>query len=45
MEVLTEPVTQVVAVGTKERPRTMATGSFQWPLRGTLTSGYGTRSS
>lgn len=43
MEVLTEPVTQVVAVGTKERPRTMATGSFQWPLRGTLTSGYGTR--
>ena len=43
MEVLTEPVTQVVAVGTKERPRTMATDSFQWPLRGTLTSGYGTR--
>lgn len=43
MEVLTDPVTQVVAVGTKERPRTMATGSFQWPLRGTLTSGYGTR--
>lgn len=43
MEVLTEPVTQVVAVGTKERPRTMATGSFQWPLRGSLTSGYGTR--
>ena len=43
MDVLTEPVTQVVAVGTKERPRTMATGHFQWPLRGTLTSGYGTR--
>lgn len=43
MDVLTEPVTQVVEVGTKERPRTMATGSFQWPLRGTLTSGYGNR--
>lgn len=43
MDVLTEPVTQVVEVGTKERPRTMATGKFQWPLRGTLTSGYGTR--
>lgn len=43
MEVLTEPVTQVVEVGTKERPKTMATGHFQWPLRGTLTSGYGTR--
>lgn len=43
MEVLTEPVTQVVEVGTKPRPKTMATGSFQWPLRGTLTSGYGNR--
>ncbi|MDE6107876.1 MAG: M23 family metallopeptidase, partial [Oscillospiraceae bacterium] len=42
-EVLTQPVTQVVEVGTKPRPKTMATGSFQWPLRGTLTSGYGNR--
>lgn len=43
MKVLTEPVTQVVEVGTKERPKTMATGHLQWPIRGTLTSGYGTR--
>lgn len=42
-EVLAEPVTQVVRVGTKERPRTMATGSFRWPVSGTITSGYGYR--
>lgn len=42
--VLTEPVTKVVAVGTKERPRTMATGKFQWPLYGRISSGYGYRS-
>ncbi len=42
-EVLTEPVTKVVAVGTKPRPKTMATGTFQWPIRGTITSGYGRR--
>ena len=41
--VITEPVTQVVAVGTKERPRTMATGSFQWPLYGRINSSYGSR--
>jgi murein DD-endopeptidase MepM/ murein hydrolase activator NlpD len=42
-QVHTEPVTQVVAVGTKERPRTVATGSFIWPLSGSITSGYGSR--
>ena len=42
-QVVTEPVNKVVAVGVKERPRTMATGSFQWPLWGTVTSGYGSR--
>ncbi len=42
-QVLTEPVTQKVAVGTKERPRTMATGSFIWPLHGRVSSGYGSR--
>ena len=42
-QVLTEPTTQVVAVGTKERPRTMATGSFQWPIYGRVSSGYGSR--
>lgn len=39
----TEPVTQVVAVGTKPRPKTMATGKPIWPLRGRVTSGYGGR--
>lgn len=43
VNVLTQPVTKVVAVGTKERPRTMATGQFQWPLWGPITSGYGAR--
>lgn len=43
MEVLTEPVTQVVKYGTKERPKTMATGTFRWPVSGTITSNYGTR--
>lgn len=42
-DVHTEPVTQVVAVGTKPRPRTMATGSFIWPLSGRITSGFGGR--
>ncbi|MEA4954806.1 MAG: M23 family metallopeptidase [Pseudoflavonifractor sp.] len=42
--VLKEPVTQVVAVGTKERPRTMATGHLKWPLYGSISSGYGYRS-
>ena len=42
-QVHTEPVTQVVAVGTKPRPKTMATGSFQWPIYGKITSGYGNR--
>lgn len=41
--VLTQPVTQVVAVGTKERPRTLATGHLKWPLYGRITSGYGYR--
>ena len=42
---VTEPVTRVVAVGTKERPKTMASGSFAWPTSGRLTSTFGGRSS
>ena len=42
-QVHTQPVTQVVAVGTKPRPKTMATGKFIWPLYGRITSGYGSR--
>lgn len=39
-----QPVTQVVAVGTMERPRTMATGHLNWPVSGRVTSGFGYRS-
>lgn len=42
-KVLTEPITKVVAVGTKSLPRTVATGSFRYPLRGFITSRYGQR--
>ena len=41
---LEEPVTRVVAVGTKPRPATMATGTFIAPTRGRLTSPFGMRS-
>lgn len=41
---LTEPTTEVVAVGTKERPKTLPTGSFQWPLSGRISSYFGYRS-
>ena len=40
---LAEPTTEVVAVGTKERPRTMPTGTFQWPVSGRLSSYFGYR--
>ena len=42
-DVHSEPVTEVVAVGTKPRPKTMATGKFIWPIYGKITSGYGNR--
>ena len=42
---VTGPVTRVVAVGTKERPKTMASGSFSWPTSGRLTSTFGGRRS
>ena len=42
-DVHAEPVTRVVAVGTKERPPTMATGTFINPTRGRLTSPFGMR--
>ncbi len=41
--VLTEPTTKVVAVGTKERPSWMPTGSFIWPTYGKITSYFGYR--
>ena len=41
---ITEPTTKVVAVGTKARPKTLPTGSFQWPLSGRISSYFGYRS-
>lgn len=42
-EILSNPVTQVELVGTKEPPPSMGTGSFIMPTSGTLTSSYGRR--
>lgn len=42
--VLSEPTTEVVAVGTKARPKTMPTGTFQWPVSGRISSYFGYRS-
>jgi murein DD-endopeptidase MepM/ murein hydrolase activator NlpD len=42
-EVLEEARTKVVIRGTKERPKTMATGKFATPARGRFTSGFGSR--
>jgi murein DD-endopeptidase MepM/ murein hydrolase activator NlpD len=41
--VLSEPTTTIKAVGTKERPKTMPTGSFIWPVSGKITSTFGYR--
>ena len=40
-----EPVTQVVLVGTKERPPTVGSGKYKWPLAGgyTISSRFGYR--
>ncbi len=40
---LTEATTEVVAVGTKPRPRTMPTGTFKWPVSGRISSYFGYR--
>ena len=42
-KIVKEPVDKVVVRGTKEPPRTMATGAFLMPTRGRLTSPFGTR--
>jgi len=41
--IISEPVSQVVLVGTKDPPPLIGTGTFIYPVRGTLTSRYGTR--
>lgn len=40
---LTEPVTELRAQGTKERPSWYPTGSFRWPTSGRITSYFGYR--
>ena len=42
-EVIKEPVNQILVKGTKEVPKTAATGVFMMPTRGRFTSGYGQR--
>ncbi len=37
------PKAAIVLQGTKPRPRTLAFGSFKWPSRGRITSGFGER--
>ncbi len=41
--VVREATTTVKAVGTKEKPTTASTGSFQWPITGRITSYFGGR--
>ena len=41
--VLVEPVTEIQARGTLERPSWAPTGTFRWPTSGSLTSDYGYR--
>lgn len=41
---IVEPITEVVVQGTKELPKTAATGSFMVPTSGRLSSPYGMRS-
>lgn len=43
-QVLSEPTTKVIAVGTKVRPSWYPTGSFIWPVYGNITSYFGYRS-
>lgn len=42
-DIFLEPVTEVQARGTVERPSWAPTGSFRWPTSGTITSRYGYR--
>lgn len=42
-DVLEAPKTEIVLRGTKERPRTVATGAFEKPSRGSVTSRFGQR--
>lgn len=43
IEIIEEPIIEILAVGTKERPSTEATGVFMNPVSGQLSSKYGSR--
>lgn len=42
-ELITAPVTEVVAVGTAPRPKTASYGTYIWPTEGIITSTFGPR--
>ncbi len=42
-EIMEKPIDEVVVRGTKEVPKTVATGSFLMPTRGSISSRYGMR--
>lgn len=42
-EILEKPVTEIIIKGTKEVPKTVATGMFLMPTRGKISSRYGMR--
>ena len=42
-EIKKKPVKKIVVIGTKERPPTVGDGHYQWPVNGTVTSGFGGR--
>ncbi len=42
-KVVSEPVTRIIAVGTKPPPPRQGTGTFAYPVTGKITSGFGRR--
>lgn len=42
-DIITKPVDELIVKGTKKVPRTVATGGFSMPTRGSLSSRYGMR--
>ncbi|MCL2563903.1 MAG: peptidoglycan DD-metalloendopeptidase family protein [Oscillospiraceae bacterium] len=43
LNVLVEPVPEIIIEGTMERPRTASFGYYIWPAEGTFSSGFGMR--
>lgn len=42
-KVVEKPVNEIIVKGTREKPTTVATGTFLFPARGGISSGYGSR--